>query len=305
MEDLTHLNAMQLHHSDLRKRGFTLIELLVVIAIIAILAGMLLPALAKAKTKAQQISCVNNCRQLMIAWNLYSGDNNERVANNFGVTETRQSRDSGKFNNWMNNVMSWDAAGKEAADNTNVTLIVKSQLAKYSGAGIGVYKCPADIKMSQRQKTAGWTQRVRSLSMNAFIGVFSDNPGDGTLKGRNTFNGDFRQILRQGDIPNPSEMYVMLDEHPDSINDGYFLISPNGSGWGDLPASYHNGGGSFAFADGHAETHKWLGRAKPNATVQPITFIPWSGGAGYKLDYDWIRVRTAVYYTTGLAPVAK
>ena len=102
------------------KSGFTLIELLVVIAIIAILAGMLLPALAKAKSKGQGIACLNNCRQLMQAWQLYSGDFDERVCNNFGVSETLNSISTKKFDNWVNNVMTWDP---EIASRTRVLRI--------------------------------------------------------------------------------------------------------------------------------------------------------------------------------------
>jgi len=97
-----------------KNRGFTLIELLVVIAIIAILAGLLLPALAKAKAKGQGIACLNNCRQLMQAWHLYATDFNDRVCNNFGVSETIQSISNKRYDNWVNNVMTWGAGGSIA-----------------------------------------------------------------------------------------------------------------------------------------------------------------------------------------------
>ena len=136
-----------------KQHGFTLIELLVVIAIIAILAGLLLPALAKAK--GQGIVCLNNCRQLMQAWHLYATDFNDRVCNNFGVSETIQSISNKRYDNWVNNVMTWGAGGSIADQSvTNRAWVQNGVLARYTASAFGIYKCPADkyLSMSQKQK---------------------------------------------------------------------------------------------------------------------------------------------------------
>ena len=268
--------------------GFTLIELLVVIAIIAILAGMLLPALSKSKTKAQGILCMSNTRQLMVAWQMYSGDNEERLVTNFGITGTRWSRDAGTYLNWVNNVMTWDSDG----DNTNIVLVKNGKLASYVGSALGVYKCPADKYLSASQKQLGWSARVRSISMNAFVGLYS-NGSVWTFDGHNRHFSNWKQFLKQTDIPEPAKIFVTLDEHPDSINDGYYLNNPDGNTrWGDAPASYHNGAAGFSFADGHSEIHKW----KSAASQIPVKFAfsPPSFDLAGRRDYDWVIQRTTI-----------
>ncbi len=250
--------------------GFTLIELLVVIAIIAILASMLLPALGKTKEKVKGIRCMSNNKQLVLGWILYAGDYDEKCANNFTIPGTREAIQSGKFNNWVNNLMTWRADNSlEARSVTNIAWVKNGVLGPYTDGAVGIYKCPADHFLSSPQRAKGWKQRLRSISMNALFGRSNNNPTDNTARGASwAFGGRYRQFIKTTDVPQPSMTYLTLDEHPDIINDAFFITDPNASQWGDVPATYHNRATGFSFADGHAEIHKW----QSDSTVYPVTF---------------------------------
>ena len=233
--------------------GFTLIELLVVIAIIAILAALLLPALTRAKVKAQAIECLSNQKQICLAWRLYVEDNHGKFPPN--VDQLEQT-----LNSWCDGQMLWQV---NWPDNIDRAMMMNSLIGPYVASQANVYKCPADRWFCQ--EPGGLMPRVRSMSMNGYVGMESDVLTSKQTVEPGKWNGAAGSYLAfecENDLVSlpPSVLWLTMDEQADSINDAFLLFAMGNGTFVDGPADYHDGSGAISFVDGHAEIHRWVAR---------------------------------------------
>ncbi|HOX58779.1 MAG TPA: prepilin-type N-terminal cleavage/methylation domain-containing protein [Candidatus Paceibacterota bacterium] len=266
--------AGHIRRARLDRCGFTLIELLVVIAIIAILAALLLPALNKGKLKAQAIQCMNNHRQLCLAWRMYSDDNQDRLL--YASEDPRNP--STIAATWVTGWLQWWNPGDPANWDPNHD-ITRSPLWPYCGKNLAIWRCPADRSTILVDGQA--RPRVRTMSMNFYLGGFGGWDNSERLD-----TGAYRLYFKQAELvnPGPAKIFVFLDMRPDSIDVGNFAVRMSGwpdqparYGFYDLPGFYHHFAGGFSFADGHSELRRW----RDARTTPPLVE---NGGVG-----DWFN----------------
>jgi prepilin-type N-terminal cleavage/methylation domain-containing protein/prepilin-type processing-associated H-X9-DG protein len=295
------------------KKGFTLIELLVVIAIIAILAAMLLPVLSKAKQKAQGIGCMNNQRQLAMAWRLYADDNEDRITyastgganpkSGNSVMEITLSPNNANYYAWSGAHMDFQGGNINPADWNPAVDMALRPLWKYTKSA-SLYKCPSD-QSTCKDASGNMVPRILTVSMNLYVGGFCPSPAGGAGDdGGWTQANPYWVYPKMSLIVVPSKTFLFLDMREDVVNWSNFMSdmtgttpaeSPGDWVWGDMPGIYHNRAAGFSFTDGHAEIHRWLdGRTCPPLAPagQMLSVVPSWGNNNQ--DVYWCQQNSTV-----------
>jgi prepilin-type processing-associated H-X9-DG protein len=263
------------------QRGLTLIEVLVLVAILGVMAGLLLPALAKARTRARGTTCLDNMKRLQLGWALYSADNSGKLIPSGGVDTVvvepadPEAQPGGRKSQWVLGTI-------QSAGSTDVRLLQAGLLYPYVN-NTAVYKCPADRRTDRwnvagLRVESGGTATVRSISMNCWLNPISFGKSTG-----------WRIMRNQADIAilGPAGRWVFIDEDPWSINDGSFECDPGQPSWVDQPATYHNAGSGISFADGHSEIKQWR-----DPELQRLPMGVKHSQSPFPEDLSWLQERS-------------